>query len=97
MQIFRERYSGFYSTENCSNHYLVDSSDAYSQREWWGLTLQSVDGSCSNNLDKNDLHRFGITDFKSKTSILKHIKKLTTQQILNNINDNNGDQTSHNE
>ena len=35
-----------------------------------------MDGSVLEDLDKNDLHRFGITNIKHKVAIMKHIKRI---------------------
>merc|ERR1712032_1789853 len=44
------------------------------------LKKEEVDGSLLNELDKNDLHRFGIITLKHKIAITKHIKRLINQQ-----------------
>jgi len=40
------------------------------------LLHEGVDGECLHNLDKDDLHRFGIVHFKDKQNILNKIKDL---------------------
>ena len=40
------------------------------------LKKESLDGSCLKELDKNDLHRFGVENFKHKSAILRHIQQL---------------------
>ena len=40
------------------------------------LKEEELDGSAFPELEKNDLHRFGITKFNDKSAIMKHIKRL---------------------
>eukprot|EP01083_Nonionella_stella_P126425 382661_1 len=44
------------------------------------LNEEGVDGSLLPDLDKSDLHRFGITLLKDKNAILKQIKRVTDQK-----------------
>ncbi len=44
------------------------------------LKEEDVDGSILSELDKGDLHRFGIISMKHKLAIATHIKRLTNQQ-----------------
>ena len=44
------------------------------------MTKEGIDGSCLQYLDKNDLHRLGITKFKDKLIVLKAIKQLLTKE-----------------
>ena len=47
------------------------------------LNKESLDGSCLVELDKNDLHRFGIDNYKHKSAILKQIKQLISGNLMN--------------
>ena len=40
------------------------------------LKEEELDGSAFPELEKNDLHRFGITKFNDKSAIMKHIKRV---------------------
>eukprot|EP01084_Bolivina_argentea_P036325 67220_1 len=40
------------------------------------MTNEYIDGQCLHDLNKNDLHRFGITHFKDKCDILTAIHEL---------------------
>ena len=50
------------------------------------LKNESMTGLYLKDLDKNDLHRFGITAFSHKSEIIKQIRKLTSQNNRNNNN-----------
>ena len=50
------------------------------------LNQESLDGSCLAELDKNDLHRFGIKGYKHKSGILRHIKQLTGGGVDEGLN-----------
>merc|ERR1712228_88054 len=47
------------------------------------LMNEGVDGECLHNLDKDDLHRFGIVAFKDKQNILNAIKSLVRNKYKN--------------
>jgi len=38
------------------------------------LEEENIDGACLRSLDKGDLHRLGVTDFKDKAELLAHIQ-----------------------
>merc|ERR1712130_222740 len=40
------------------------------------VRMENVDGACLSSLDKGDLHRLGITDFKDKKDLMLRIKEL---------------------
>ncbi len=48
---------------------------------------ECIDGQCFHDLEKSDLHRFGITHFKDKCDILTAINQLIRNN--NNISENN--------
>ena len=48
------------------------------------LKDEEMSGDVLSTLDKNDLGRFGIKNYKHKLAILNHIKKLTSKQNNNN-------------
>eukprot|EP01083_Nonionella_stella_P117735 351171_1 len=54
----------------------VDEYKVYENQLRDSLKNEAVDGSCLYGLDKNDLHRLGITHFKHKLDIMKQIKHL---------------------
>jgi len=39
------------------------------------VKTENIDGSCLGSLDKGDLHRLGVTDFKDKAELLAHIQE----------------------
>ena len=42
------------------------------------IKTENIDGQCLESLDKGDLHRLGVTDFKDKKDLLQKIKELVT-------------------
>ena len=40
------------------------------------VETENIDGTCLRSLDKGDVHRLGVTDFKDKTELLAHIEAL---------------------
>eukprot|EP00486_Rosalina_sp_Unknown_P014547 CAMPEP_0201579752 /NCGR_PEP_ID=MMETSP0190_2-20130828/27546_1 /ASSEMBLY_ACC=CAM_ASM_000263 /TAXON_ID=37353 /ORGANISM="Rosalina sp." /LENGTH=411 /DNA_ID=CAMNT_0048014641 /DNA_START=1138 /DNA_END=2374 /DNA_ORIENTATION=- len=42
------------------------------------IKTENIDGQCLESLDKGDLHRLGVTDFKDKKDLLQRIKDLVT-------------------
>merc|ERR1719242_1611159 len=42
------------------------------------IETENIDGACLCSLDKGDVHRLGITDFKDKTELLAHIEALAS-------------------
>ena len=40
------------------------------------VASEGINGECLKDLDKNDLHRLGIGQFKDKNAVLKAIKEL---------------------
>ena len=44
------------------------------------VQTENVDGTCLSSLDKGDLHRLGVTDFKDKKDLLLRIKELVQQE-----------------
>lgn len=42
------------------------------------LRKEEIDGSCLSDIDKNDLHRFGVTSFKDKGHLCAKLKQLTS-------------------
>eukprot|EP01083_Nonionella_stella_P051619 137057_1 len=42
------------------------------------IATENIDGQCLESLDKGDLHRLGVTDFKDKKDLLQRIKELVT-------------------
>jgi len=44
------------------------------------LAKENIDGKCLQQLDKGDLHRFGVTDFKDKTDLLHHVQALSANR-----------------
>mmetsp|Transcript_15190 Transcript_15190/g.23836 ORF Transcript_15190/g.23836 Transcript_15190/m.23836 type:complete len:555 (+) Transcript_15190:211-1875(+) len=42
------------------------------------IIAENIDGQCLESLDKGDLHRLGVTDFKDKKDLLQRIKELVT-------------------
>ena len=41
---------------------------------------ESVDGTLLGDLERNDLHRLGINNLKHKIAIMKHMRRLSSQQ-----------------
>eukprot|EP01084_Bolivina_argentea_P126562 224082_1 len=54
------------------------------------LKKEGVDGSLLPELERNDLHRFGIVRLKHKISIMKHIKRVSAQQKAQFVPNNEG-------
>lgn len=46
------------------------------------LKAEKIDGSCLNSLDKADIHRIGIVEFRDKLLLLQNLKKLTNARIV---------------
>ena len=42
-----------------------------------------LNGSCLGDVEKNDLHRFGITGFKDKKDIFNCLQQLIHNQVVN--------------
>ncbi len=51
---------------------------------------EGIDGTCLKDLEKNDLHRLGITQFKDKRDIFNAIQEFINKDAK--INDNNNDE-----
>merc|ERR1712130_972871 len=49
------------------------------------LKMENIDGSCIKQLTTNDMHRFGIIDFKDKQLILEQIANLKSNFGLDNL------------
>eukprot|EP01084_Bolivina_argentea_P051050 93906_1 len=50
------------------------------------MVKENIDGDCLNDLDKTDLHRLGITDYKDKRDIYQSIQQLIKgSNIYNNF------------
>eukprot|EP01084_Bolivina_argentea_P154094 268648_1 len=60
----------------------------YENKLFHKLKEECIDGTCLNEMDANDLHRLGITQFKDKKVLMKYIEKLIRQNVENNMNDN---------
>merc|ERR1712204_105895 len=43
------------------------------------MEKEGIDGTCLNELDKDDLYRLGITKFKDKIDVMKKIKMFVRQ------------------
>jgi len=58
----------------------VDAGKYGKYREMLSRSMQTenIDGACLESLDKGDLHRLGVTDFKDKKDLLARIKQLVT-------------------
>eukprot|EP01083_Nonionella_stella_P186203 681143_1 len=54
--------------------------EAYEETLRMKMKEEGMDGSLLSELDRNDLHRFGIVSLKHKVQILKHIKALRRHQ-----------------
>eukprot|EP01083_Nonionella_stella_P118356 353303_1 len=52
------------------------------------MEAEGIDGQCLLNIDKNDLHRFGITHFQHKHEIHKHIQELIENHNITHANGN---------
>eukprot|EP01083_Nonionella_stella_P286094 973714_1 len=55
----------------------------YEQKLLIQLKEENIDGTCLEEMDANDLHRLGVTQFKHKKALMKHIKNLTAQNNEN--------------
>ena len=55
--------------------------DKYESRLFVTMKDENITGRSLIDLDKNDLHRYGITAFSDKINILKHIKDLNKNDI----------------
>ena len=44
------------------------------------INIENIDGQCLEHLDKGDLHRLGVTDFKDKVDLLQKIKHLVCRK-----------------
>ena len=54
--------------------------EKYEQGLRANLKNEGVTGELLSELDKNDLHRFGVNMLKDKIAILKNIKRITEQE-----------------
>ena len=59
---------------------LDDEYGVYEEVLRRNLKNESVDGTLLGDLERNDLHRFGINNLKHKIAIMKHMKRLSSQQ-----------------
>ena len=59
---------------------LHDEYKGYEEILRKNLKIEAVDGASLPDLDKGDLHRFGILQFKHKNQIMQSIKKLTSKK-----------------
>merc|ERR1712154_545356 len=50
------------------------------------IKYENIDGQCLESLDKGDLHRLGVTDFKHKKDLLNKIKELVAPNPMNHNN-----------
>ena len=60
------------------------------------MKKEGMDGSVLAELERNDLHRFGIENIKHKISIMKNIKRITSgplqqeqQAVMPQMNEGN--------
>ena len=83
------KYHALQSKYAQSNHQLWTSRDIaqwisglnpgyskYREALSVNLTAEGIDGLCLKNLDKTDLHRLGITQFKDKCDVYRSIQQL---------------------
>eukprot|EP01083_Nonionella_stella_P178411 630144_1 len=61
---------------------LNEEYEAYEHQLRVKMEEEEVEGSLLSELDRNDLHRFGVILLKHKVQILKHIKALVKQNNL---------------
>ena len=62
----------------------------YGDKIWQKLKEEEIDGTCLEDMDANDLHRLGITQFKDKKTLIRYIQNLMSQQEQN-MNDQSND------
>lgn len=55
----------------------------YTERLVESLMREEIDGSCLKDMDKNDLHRLGITAFKDKRDVFEELQVLTERMMTN--------------
>eukprot|EP01083_Nonionella_stella_P004454 12890_1 len=64
-------------------HWIINLDELrytqYAQSLMSNLVKEEIDGSCLKDLEKNDLHRFGITKFKDKRDIHQSIQELVSE------------------
>ena len=76
----------------CKNN-LRDSEEykGYEKVLRVNMKKEGVDGEILGDLDKNDLHRFGVVSIKHKVAIMKEIKRVTGVKMMEYTNEGGND------
>ena len=69
----------------------------YANKLMVSFNSEGVDGQSMEDIDKNDLKSWGITGFKDRTNIYKHIQNVINGGRGNDNNNNNNNQQSQNQ
>ena len=80
-RINEEEYENWDSDLICDWIVSLDKEyERYEDKLRTNMKKEGMDGSVLGELDKNDLHRFGVENIKHKIAMIKHIKRITSVQ-----------------